>query len=88
MVIIKLKRIGKKKQPFYHIIAIEKSFYIKGKYIDKLGYFDPIKKNTLIEFDKVNSFLSHGAVLSKRIKSLIKQYKNDISHNKQQATNA
>ena len=83
MVIIKLKRIGKKKQPFYHIIAIEKSSYIKGKYIDKLGYFDPIKNdNTFIKINKINDFLSHGAVLSKRVENIVKQYKYDISHNK------
>ena len=88
MVIIKLKRVGKKKQPFYHIIAIEKSFYINGKYIDKIGYYDPIKNNKTIELEKVNNFLLNGAVLSKRVKSLLKKYKHDISFNKQQTQSA
>lgn len=78
MVTIKLKRIGRKKKPFYNIIAIEKLSYIKGKYIEKLGYFDPIKKDSItnIDLEKVNYWLSKGAEISNRVKSLIKNYKN------------
>ena len=76
MVTIKLKRIGKKKYPFYNVIAIEQSSYIKGRYIDKLGYFDPIKNNnTFLEIDKIKKWIDKGAVLSKRMQSLIKKYK-------------
>lgn len=77
MVTIKLKRIGRKKHPFYHIIAIEKLSYIKGKYIEKLGYFDPIKKDlmTKINIEKINFWLKNGATISQRVKNLIKNYK-------------
>lgn len=82
MVTIKLKRIGRKKQPFYHIIAIENLKYIKGKYIEKLGYFDPIRKDlfTKINIDKINTWIKNGAILSQRVKTIIKNYKkkNDI----------
>lgn len=77
MVTIKLKRLGRKKQPFYHIIAIEKLSYIKGKCIEKLGYFDPIKKDsmTTINIEKINQWINKGAVVSQRVKNLIKAYK-------------
>lgn len=77
MVTIKLKRIGRRKKPFYHIIVIEKLSYIKGKYIEKLGYFDPIKKNlmTKIDIKKIYAWVAKGAILSDRVKSLIKNYK-------------
>jgi len=81
MVIIKLKRIGRKKKPFYHIIAIEKLSYINGKYIEKLGYFDPIKKYdmTNINIKRINYWVSKGADISERVKNIIKKYnKNDI----------
>lgn len=81
MVTIKLKRIGRKKSPFYHIIVIEKLAYIKGKYIEKLGYFDPIKKDimTKINIERLNYWVSKGAETSQRVKTLVKQYKkNDI----------
>ncbi len=51
MVRIKLKRIGKKKNPFYNIVIMEKLSHIKGKYIDKVGYFDPLKKNLKIRIN-------------------------------------
>ena len=72
MLSIKLKRIGKKKKPFYNIIISEKLAYIKGKYIEKLGYFDPIKKDKKFKHDRINYWLSKGAVISKRIKALLK----------------
>lgn len=81
MVTIKLKRLGRKKKPFYHIIAIEKLAYIKGKYIEKLGYFDPIKESimTKINIDRINYWVSKGANISQRVQTLIKKYKkNDI----------
>lgn len=74
MVTIKLKRIGRKKKPFYNIIAIEKLSYIKGKYIEKLGYFDPIDKNTNLNIDRINYWKEKGAEISKRIQSLMKKY--------------
>lgn len=81
MVTIKLKRIGRKKRPFYNIIAIEKLKYIKGKYIEKLGYFDPIKKSIFakINIERINYWSSKGAEISKRVQTLIKSNKkNDI----------
>ena len=79
MVTIKLKRIGRKKKPFYNIIAIEKLKYIKGKYIEKLGYFDPIKKSflTKINIERINYWSSKGAEISQRVQTLIKEYKNN-----------
>ncbi len=74
MVTIKLKRIGRKKKPFYNIIVIEKLKYIKGKYIEKLGYFDPINKknNSKINVERINYWISKGAETSARVKTLIK----------------
>lgn len=80
MVTIKLKRIGRKKKPFYNIIAIERLKYIKGKYIEKLGYFDPINKknNSKIKIDRIYYWISKGAEVSDRVKTLIKNQQNDI----------
>ena len=64
-IILTMSTLGKK--PFYNIIAIDKASYIKGKYIDKIGYVEPIKKNDniQIEIGKINKFLSCGATISK-----------------------
>lgn len=72
MLNIKLKRIGKKKKPFYNIIISEKLCYIKGKYLEKLGYFDPIRKIKKININRINYWISKGAGLSKKLKTIIK----------------
>jgi len=73
MLSIRMKRIGKKNVPFYNIIVSEKLKSIKGKYLDKLGYFDPIKKNNVkINIEKINYWVSKGASITKRVKYIIK----------------
>ncbi|HIH2762117.1 MAG TPA: 30S ribosomal protein S16 [Candidatus Azoamicus sp.] len=73
MLSIRMKRIGKKNVPFYNIIVSEKLKSIKGKYLDKLGYFDPIKKNNVkINIEKINYWVSKGASITKRVKCIIK----------------
>ena len=76
MVRIKLKRIGKKKNPFYNVVVMEKLSYINGRYIDKVGYFDPLKKNIKINILKINNWIKNGAQPSNSVKKLIKLYKN------------
>ena len=77
MLSIRLKRIGRKKHPFYNIIISEKLTYIKGKYIEKLGYFDPIAKKKSINIERINYWLKNGAILSKTMQSIIKTNKKD-----------
>ena len=57
----------------------EKLKYIKGKYIEKLGYFDPIKKSflTKINLERISYWSSRGAEISKRVQTLIKICKNN-----------
>ncbi|HFL8824088.1 MAG TPA: 30S ribosomal protein S16 [Candidatus Azoamicus sp. OHIO1] len=76
MVTIKLKRTGRNKKPFFQIIVIENSLSTKSKYIEKLGYFDPLKKYELLKIDmnKMIYWISKGAIPSNRVKTLIKNY--------------
>lgn len=74
MLSIRMKRIGKKNIPFYNIIVSEKLKSIKGKYLDKLGYFDPLNKdNFKINVEKINYWISKGADITKRVKYLMKK---------------
>ncbi|QJC36679.1 30S ribosomal protein S16 [Enterobacteriaceae endosymbiont of Donacia simplex] len=79
MVKIRLSRKGTKKKPFYQIVVTDSRNSRDGYFIEKLGYFNPlglkknIKKKILkINKDRINFWLSKGAVLSKRVCSLIK----------------
>lgn len=75
MLSIRFKRIGRKKNPFYNIIISDKLTYIKGKYIEKLGYFDPFSKKTYINIERVDHWIKNGATLSKRVQDIIKKTK-------------
>ncbi|QJC37494.1 30S ribosomal protein S16 [Enterobacteriaceae endosymbiont of Donacia thalassina] len=79
MVKIRLSRKGIKKKPFYQIIVTDSRNSRDGRFIEKLGYFDPFnfkknekKKNIKFNKDRINFWISKGAILSKRLCSLIK----------------
>ncbi|QJC37084.1 30S ribosomal protein S16 [Enterobacteriaceae endosymbiont of Donacia vulgaris] len=79
MVKIRLSRKGIKKKPFYQIVVTDSRNSRDGYFIEKLGYFNPLGlhkniKKKILKFnrDRINFWLSKGAVLSKRVNSLIK----------------
>jgi small subunit ribosomal protein S16 len=60
---IRLTRRGRKKQPFYHIVVADSRAPRDGKYIEKLGMYDPTTKPATIDlhFDKALDWLQKGA---------------------------
>jgi small subunit ribosomal protein S16 len=74
-VVIRLKRMGTKKKPFYRIVAMTKSEKRDGKAIEELGHYDPKKGKENIEVDnvRVDYWLKNGAVPSATVKSIIKR---------------
>lgn len=74
MISIRLKRVGRKKNPFFHIVAAEKNSPINGKFIEKLGYYNPKnKKDSKINNEKITKWIECGAKISERIKNIIKK---------------
>lgn len=72
-VVIRLQRVGKRNRPMFRIVAIEKSVAAKGKPIEVLGIYDPIKKNGQLNFEKYESWVKKGALISDSMKSLYKK---------------
>ncbi len=74
-VVLRLKRMGAKKRPFYRIVAMDKSKKRDGRVIDEIGLYDPKKKddNISIKKDRVEYWLSKGATPSLTVKSIIKK---------------
>jgi len=66
MVIIRLSRVGKKKQPSYRLIVSEKSKDPWGKYLENLGIFNPLAKPPTFDFkvDRIKYWLGQGAQAS------------------------
>ena len=77
MVTIRLSRGGAKKKPFYHVVVTDSRMPRDGRYIERLGYFNPMargaEKNLELSIDRIEHWVSKGAATSDRVKSLVKQ---------------
>lgn len=73
MVKIRLKRIGKKKRPFYKIVAMDSRKKRDGIFIELIGYYDPIKKILKIDREKLAKWKSCGAQLTDVVEKLVKR---------------
>lgn len=77
MLKIKLVRIGKKDQPYYKIIISPDREKLNGKYIDKLGYYNPTQQPPLVKIDreKYLSWIKKGAQPTPKIRQLFAKIK-------------
>ncbi len=80
MVKIRLARGGAKKKPFYSIVATDSRKPRDSGYIERLGYFNPTARGgeirLKVEDERLDYWKSKGAILSDRVKQLVKEYKN------------
>ena len=78
MLTIRLARSGSKKRPFFHITIADSRRARDGKFIERVGYFNPISrgKEVRLEINKerVDYWIDQGAQLSGRVESLIKEF--------------
>ncbi|WP_144391431.1 30S ribosomal protein S16 [Pleionea sediminis] len=76
MVTIRLARGGSKKRPFYHIVVADKRCKRDGRFIERLGFFNPVargKEETLrLDLGRVDHWVGEGAQASERVAQLIK----------------
>ena len=76
MVTIRLSRSGAKKRPFYHMVVTDSRNKRDGRYIERLGFFNPVGKesteNLRIDLERVDYWLSKGAQASDTVSSLLK----------------
>ncbi|MBI81175.1 MAG: 30S ribosomal protein S16, partial [Gammaproteobacteria bacterium] len=86
MLTIRLARSGSKKRPFFHITIADSRRARDGKFIERVGYFNPISrgKEVRLEINKerVDYWIDQGAQLSGRVESLIKEF-NETDEEKQ-----
>ena len=75
MVKIRLKRIGAKKKPFYRVVVADSRTPRDGKFIEEIGYFDPMTEPPVIKIDdeKAKKWLSEGAQPTEIVKGLLKK---------------
>ncbi len=77
MVTIRLARHGSKKNPFYHITVADRSAGRDGRFIERLGFYNPVAKGqseTLrLDLDRTDYWISVGAQPSEMVRKLVRQ---------------
>lgn len=75
---IRLSRIGKKHVPFFRIIAIDSRKKRDGAYLENLGTYDVIN-GKFVQFheERINDWVSKGAVMTDSVKKLQRAYKQE-----------
>ncbi|WP_020409022.1 30S ribosomal protein S16 [Hahella ganghwensis] len=77
MVTIRLARGGSKKRPFYHLTVTDSRNARDGRYIERLGFFNPQargqEERIRLDGERLEFWLGRGAQMSERVKSLVKE---------------
>ncbi|HIG65079.1 MAG: 30S ribosomal protein S16 [Gammaproteobacteria bacterium] len=79
MVVIRLARGGQKDRPFYHVVVTDSRNSRDGRYIERLGFFNPLAKGAeerlRLDSERIVHWQSKGAQPSERVAKLIKDAK-------------
>jgi small subunit ribosomal protein S16 len=72
---IRLKRMGAKKKPFYRVIVADSRSPRDGKFIEEIGYYNPITNPADVKIDdeKAKKWIANGAQPTDTVKSLLKK---------------
>ena len=72
---LRLRRMGNRKRPFYRLVAADSRFQRDGRFLDILGYYDPMEKPYKLKIDreKVLGWLNKGAQMSDTAESLLRK---------------
>jgi small subunit ribosomal protein S16 len=77
MVTIRLARTGAKKRPFYHLVVADSRSPRDGRYIERVGFFNPVAKGKeerlRLNNERIEYWFSTGAQATDRVSSLIKE---------------
>lgn len=77
MVTIRLARGGAKKRPFYHVVVTDSRNARDGRYIERLGFFNPIavggEQKLRIDTERARHWTDRGARPSERVAKLLRQ---------------
>lgn len=74
-VTLRLQRVGRRKRPFYRLVAADESSPRDGRFIEILGQYDPKQTPSTITVvaERVQHWIGHGAKVSATVRTLLKQ---------------
>ncbi|MBS0345046.1 MAG: 30S ribosomal protein S16 [Proteobacteria bacterium] len=77
MVVIRLARSGSKKRPFYNIVAADSRNRRDGRFIERIGYYNPVASGNatglVVNAERLAHWQGTGAQLSETVARLVKQ---------------
>lgn len=75
MVKMRLRRMGAKKQPFYRVIVADERSPRNGRFIEEIGYYNPLTEPSVIKIDadKTKEWIKNGAQPTETVKVLLKK---------------
>jgi small subunit ribosomal protein S16 len=83
-----MKKMGRKHQPFFRVVAVDQRAARDGKVIEYLGHYDPMLKETdaraKLNTERIDYWLGVGAQPSDKVGVLIKKYGSNGTHLEQQ----
>lgn len=83
MVVIRLARGGAKKRPFYNIVVADHRRASTGKFIERVGFFNPIaaehEDGLRVDLARVDHWISKGAQPSSRVQTLLSTARSEAS---------
>lgn len=78
MVVIRLARAGAKKKPFYHLVVADSRQRRDGRFIERVGYFNPVARGTeapcKLKLERITHWVAQGAQMSQRVKTLVAKW--------------
>lgn len=73
MVKIRLKRLGAHKNPFYRVVVADGRYARNGRFIEEIGYYDPMADEVKIDNDAAKKWIANGAQPTDTVKALLKK---------------
>ena len=72
---IRLRRMGAKRAPFYRVVVADSRYPRDGRFIEEIGYYNPMKEPSEIKIDaeKAQKWLNNGAQPTDTVKALLKK---------------
>ena len=72
---IRLRRMGAKKSPFYRIVVADSRFPRDGRFIEEIGYYNPMEEPSVVKVDpeKAKKWIANGAQPTDTVKSILKK---------------
>lgn len=72
---IRLRRVGKKKAPFYRVVVADSRYPSNGRFIEEIGTYNPLEKPSIFKIDteKAKKWIENGAQPTDTVKALLKK---------------